>query len=91
MLGSRFHHISKKELFSCKLHHSAQILAYNIKFYIDHATNLYCMEIGMLESIRNDCDLKSILCRITYSKAYTIHSHRTLVNRKIATFSHFRA
>ena len=46
------------------------------------------MKVGMFMRIRDYCNLEAILCWVTYSKADTINSNRTLVYSKVASTSH---
>ena len=57
------------------LNHPADILTYNIKLDIHHTANGKSMEVSMLVSIRNDSHLESIIRRVTYRQADTIHRY----------------
>ncbi len=46
------------------------------------------MKVGMFMSIRNYCYLKTILCRIAYSKTDSIDRYRAFINSKVTSTSH---
>jgi hypothetical protein len=50
---------------------------------------MYVAEVGVFESIRNDCYLETVLRRVTYRQAYTVHCHRAFVDSKVAVASDF--
>ncbi|KAA6318525.1 hypothetical protein EZS27_031477 [termite gut metagenome] len=47
------------------------------------------MEIGIFIRIRNDSHLKRIVRRIAYRQAYSVYSHRTLINSNVSMFGGF--
>ena len=70
--------------------HASQVLADDIEFQIHDSTWLDGMEIGVLEGVGNNANLKGILCGATHGKAHTVHGNASLVHRKIASSHHIR-
>ena len=53
----------------------ADIFSYNVKFNVYYGAFFYLAEICVLESVGDDCDIKTIRLRVADSKAYAVNAY----------------
>lgn len=67
---------------------SADVLADDVELYIYKCAYLDVVEVGVLESVRNDTHLECIVGWVADGEAHTVDCHRTFVDCDVAASCH---
>ena len=67
---------------------SADVLADDVEFEVYKCAYLDVVEVGVLESVRNDAHLECIVGWVADGEAHTVDCHRTFVDGDVAASCH---